>query len=94
MKPESVDVCLLYDPSDGQIKHVHRVATFAGAKKTSKQEVEARCLKHAKKLGHKTTKLKTLHLLNEDFKPSKHYRVDVQASKLIEQQIPFIRKAI
>jgi len=88
MHPESMDICVLYDSTNGRIMHIHRVATFAGAKKTSKPEIEARCLKVAKQLGHATEHLKTLHVPQEEFKPSTPYKVDVQKLKLVEQPRP------
>jgi hypothetical protein len=88
MSPESVDICVLYDPSNGRVVHIHRVATFAGAKQSGKQEIEARCLTVARQLGHATAHLKTLHVPRGEFKPSTPYRVDVQALKLVAQPRP------
>jgi hypothetical protein len=88
LKPESMDVCVLYDPANGRVVHVHRVATFAGAKKSSAHEIEARCLKVAKQLGHTTAHLKSLHVPHGQFKAATPYIVDVKSSKLIEQPRP------
>ena len=88
MNPESLDICVLYDSSNGRIAHIHRVATFAGAKKTGKPEIEARCLKIAKQLGHATEHLKTLHVPHKEFKAATPYQVDVKTLKLVERPRP------
>jgi hypothetical protein len=82
--PESIQICALYDATTGRIAHIHRVATFAGAKKTSQSKVEARCLEMAKKLGHNPASMKTLHISSAEFKSGTPYRVDVHSRKLIE----------
>jgi hypothetical protein len=80
--PKSVELCALYDAASGRIVHVHRVETYAGAKKTSKAHIEERCLKIAKQLGHETSSLKTLHVPHTKFKKGIAYKVDVKTRKL------------
>jgi hypothetical protein len=84
LAPEATHICVLYNPSNGRVVHTHRVLDFTGAKKTGKEHVEARCLTIAKKLGHATDKLKTLHVPHEKFKDTTPYKVDVKAGKLVE----------
>lgn len=85
MTPESIDVCVLYNPSSGVIAHIHKVATFAGARISSKEDIEARCFKVAEQLGHATRDLRALHVPRGEFKSSISYKVDVEAHKLVEQ---------
>lgn len=64
-KPVSDDaskVCVLYDPKDGRVVHVHGVTVMHGGKEVSHAELEQRTMRHAQTLGHFIEGLKPLHL--------------------------------
>jgi hypothetical protein len=87
--PASRHMCLLYNPADGRIVHIHRIVNYGSAKKRpGKQAVEARCFEVAKQIGLATTGLKSLHVPDEEFKPSTPYKVDVKKRKLVAQPMP------
>jgi hypothetical protein len=55
-------VCVLFDPHDGRIVHVHGITTLDGAKQIGADELAARVIAHAKGFGHEVAGLKTLHV--------------------------------
>jgi hypothetical protein len=55
-------VCVLYDPKDGRVVHVHGVTVIPGGKPVSEAEVEQRAIAHAKALGRVVHGLKSLHV--------------------------------
>lgn len=83
LTPVVLGACILYDPSDGRIAHVHRIVAYGNATPNN-PDVEARCLKIAEKLGHETLKLKVLRIADADLRPTLPYKVDIHSLKLIE----------
>lgn len=81
-QPELIQVCVLHDAS-GRVAHIHRIATFPGAKKSADAVVEARCREVAVQLGHDIKNLKALHVSGGELKPGMGYKVDVQKRKLV-----------
>jgi hypothetical protein len=59
---EASKVCVLYDPKDGRVVHVHGVTTMPGGKDVDRDELEQRATRHAKALGRSVEGLKSLHL--------------------------------
>jgi hypothetical protein len=88
LKPEDVKICVLYDPKDGRIAHHHAVATFPGSQRIDETEVERRTLARAASFGTDTSKLKALHVSENDCDPSRRYKIDVKTLKLIELPKP------
>jgi len=86
-KVKSVSCCLLFDPKDGNIQHVHRVVTMEGAPDTSKADLEAQTLKLAKDLGLDTGKLQVLHVEESALEGPGRYAVDPKARTLVKQQL-------
>ena len=62
LQPKSVKICVLYDPKDGRVVHVHGVTTVDGGKEVSQAELEQRAITHAKALGRFVEGAKPLHL--------------------------------
>jgi len=92
IKPESVKICVLYDPKNGRVIHHHKVVVFPGAQKVDKTEVERRALERAATLGRETSKLKALHVSEKECNPSSAYRVDLTSLTLIELPKPKMKR--
>jgi hypothetical protein len=84
LKPESVRVCVLYDPSDGRIVHQHEIVGFPGAERVNDEYLTSRAYATAARLGHNTSALRTLHLDVQDLSNEKAYRVDPETLRLVE----------
>jgi hypothetical protein len=82
-KVQSMKCCVVFDPSDGVIRHVHRVVTMEGAAETQDDEVARKALTLAKERGLSVSELETLHVHPDALKPGSQYRVDVQTRALV-----------
>ena len=80
----SIMYCVLFDPSDGAIRHTHRVVTLDGADETPKEQIEKRTLELAKELGLEIKKLQVLHIKANDIEPGKQYAVNPATRCLVE----------
>ena len=83
----SIKCCILFDPSDGEIRHTHRVVTLDGADETPKDQVEKRTIKLAEELGLEVKKLQMLHVNADDIEPGKQYTVNPATHCLAEVDI-------
>lgn len=81
-KIRSLKCCVLFDPADGVIHHVHRVVTMEGAQETSESELEARTLHLAKRKGLDTGRLQVLHV-DPAVLARGHHRVDPATRTLV-----------
>ena len=86
-KVSSVACCLLFDPQDGKIRHVHRVVTMQGAPALSRSEIEARTLRLASKMGMDTASLRLLHVEEEALSERARYTVDPVSHQLVKHKI-------
>lgn len=84
----SVKCCVLFDPSDGAIHHVHRVVTIEGADDTPEQLIEQRTLQLAKELGLEVARLQLLHVDPHSIEPNKQYAVDPSRRCLVAVERP------
>ncbi len=73
---QSVQTCVVFDPTDGTIQHIHDVVTLEGAEAVSNYEVEQRALTLAADRGLDSSTLKTIHVDPEELEPSRRYAVD------------------
>ncbi len=55
-------VCVLFDPKDGRVVHIHGLTTLHGRETISDAELEKRTADHAMAFGHSVAGLKTLHV--------------------------------
>lgn len=88
VQPESVRMCLLYDPKDGRVVHTHQVVTLPGGRHVTDGEVEARAFSRAAQTGKDTSKLRALHVSPADHDFSSIYRVDRKSKKLVKVPMP------
>ena len=79
----SVKCCVLYEPSTGQIRHVHHVVTLVGADETPEKAIEERILKLAKETGTDSRELHLLHVHASELEPSRDYKVDTKKRRLV-----------
>jgi hypothetical protein len=79
----STRCCVVFDPADGKIAHVHRVVTMEGAKETSEKEAEARTRHLARSLGLSVDKLEIIHVDAKTLAPGHRFSVDVKSRKLV-----------
>jgi len=84
----SVKCCVLFDPSDGAIHHVHRVVTMEGADETPEQLIEKRTLQLAKELGVEVAQLQLLHVDAHSIEPNQQYVVDLSKRCLVAVERP------
>jgi hypothetical protein len=82
---ESTDTCVVYDPSTGQIRHVHRAITLAGGKHPTHAQLEARAMERARAHGVDVIGLKVLRVSGE-YDPMRKYRVDVAKLSLVARR--------
>jgi len=83
-KIHSIRCCVLFDPSDGAIRHVHRVVTVQGVEEPSADEIEKRTRHLAKELNLDVSSLHALHVEVSSIKPGIRYAVDPSKRRLIE----------
>jgi hypothetical protein len=62
LRDDASKVCVLYDPSDGRVVHVHGVTTIQGGKEPTQAELEQRATTHARALGRAVPGMKSLHV--------------------------------
>jgi hypothetical protein len=86
--PESIQTCILYDPKSGKIVHHHQVLTYPGGRRLDEGQVESQALELAAKVRGDASGLRALHVTDNQFQPSKIYRVDLKSRRLVEQPLP------
>jgi hypothetical protein len=75
--------CVVFEPSSGRIRHVHRVITMAGADERSEQAITERALTLAKKYGAANAKLDVIHVDPKVLADRGRFQVDVKNRKLV-----------
>lgn len=85
-KLSSVSCCLLFDPMDGKIRHVHRIVTIE--EHPPEAELESQTLKLARDLGLDTTRLKVMHVDEKALCEPGHYAVGPTSLILVKRKLP------
>lgn len=90
LEPISVKTCVLYDPQDGRIAHIHRVTSLPGSRERSRSEVEEIAVASARR--NHVSNLHVLHPSGEEFnyEVGKRYRVDLQ--RMLIEEVPDTRR--
>ena len=78
----STRVCVLFDPKNGRVVHVHGATTLQGAKKVSDAELEKDATEHAKAFGHPVAGLKALHVPISAIRERGAFKVNSQGTGL------------
>jgi hypothetical protein len=83
-KVKTVRCCVLFDPADGNIHHVHRVVTMEGALDTSEKQMATRTLQLAKDKGLDTNRLQLLHVDPAALATRGRYKVDLKTRSIVK----------
>ncbi len=82
-KVTSSNVCVLYDPIDGRIMHIHQTVVLAGAKAPAKGAVERKARALLQSRGIDASRAKALHVDKPKLRPDTHYEVDPGKERLV-----------
>jgi hypothetical protein len=94
VEAELTNVCILYDPTDGNVIHRHEVVTFPGGMKDEADKVEATAYRVAAQLGHDISRLKALHVAPGTYVSHMDYAVDTKAVRLVVRaESPFMQSS-
>jgi hypothetical protein len=74
--------CIVFDPKDGRVIHVHGVTTLAGAKQTTDAELEKDAKRHAQAFGHALAGARMLHLPMSAMHQPGPFKVNAQGTGL------------
>ena len=80
---QSVQCCVVFDSSDGEIHQIHEVVTLEGAEAVPDNEVEQRALSLAAERGLDSSTLKAIQVDPEELEPNRRYAVDPDKMALI-----------
>jgi hypothetical protein len=83
-KVKSVKSCILYDPANGEIQHVHRIVTMENAYEATTKDLEERTLELSSKHGINNSSMRLLHIDEKMIESGKKYKVDVGNQRLEE----------
>jgi hypothetical protein len=83
-RDSATSVCVLFDPKNGNIAHIHRCVVFPGGKTRSEEELAAKTKELAAISGRDIAGLRTLHLSDRQLHPQKAYRIDLDKLEPIE----------
>src|ERR1700677_1648351 len=73
----AISVCVLFDPKNGSIAHIHRTFVFEGGRTRSESEMAARARELLSKFGRDGTHLQVLHVPAQKLLSSKAYKIDL-----------------
>ena len=75
-------IVALYQPDSGKVMHVHVVTMFKGGRSVSEQEAVDAAYKHAARLGHVVTELKS-KVSSDHLHASRPHWVDPRTSEFV-----------
>jgi hypothetical protein len=81
-------VCVLFDPKDGRIVHVHGVTKLDGTNEIDEKELERRAIGHAKAFGHEVATLKALQVPISAMRQPGALKVNPAGSGLVQTSAP------
>jgi hypothetical protein len=76
-------VCVLFDPKDGRVVHVHGVTILNSGNGIGATEMEARARKHAERFGKSTAGLRALHVPITAIRGHGAFRVNERGDGLV-----------
>jgi hypothetical protein len=86
-KVASVQAVAFYEPTSGQIRHMHHAITLEGAKALDAEAVKQEAIHNVKQLGTTVDGLKVLHVPEATLAGGR-FRVDLKTEKLIPLELP------
>jgi hypothetical protein len=82
-------VCVVYDASSGEVRHLQRSVALSGAQVPPDREIEARALEIAERLSEaKGVQLKALHVDASSLRPHARHRVDLKTLTVVAEPLP------
>jgi hypothetical protein len=94
-KPLSDDLsraCVLFDPKDGRIVHIHGVTTVRKERACTNDQLEERLVRHAQAFGHSVAGLKILHVPLSAVQQQGFLKVDEKGASVIASARPSRRE--
>jgi hypothetical protein len=85
---DSSKVCVLYDPEDGRVVHVHGVTTIRGGKEVSDVELEQRTITQAESSGHPVHGLRSLRVPVSAIRQGGGLKVNAEGTGLVAPEPP------
>lgn len=79
---EADSVCVLFDSSTGDVRHIHRVVTLPGGERLSKETIEQRARSLAKQAGTEVDRLEAIHVKPKAVEVQGCFRVNLRSRKL------------
>jgi hypothetical protein len=82
---QSMQACVVYDSTSGQIRHHHRVITLVGGREPTLEEIAADALRvlNSHLPNPSGGVLHVLHVKHDAIEPGKKYRVDPHKKELV-----------
>jgi hypothetical protein len=82
----SIKACVVYDATNGQIHHHHRVLTLVGGREPAEEEIAKDALRAlSNRRKPPSGKLHVLHVAHDALEQGKRYRVDHAKQALIPE---------
>ena len=86
LRAQAHRVCVIYDPVDGRIIHVHHDVALPGGRPAGENEIETAAMTQLRKRGRETGGLRVLHAKPEDLRPLVRYKVHRLENRLVPSQ--------
>ena len=84
---QSMKACVVYDSTNGEIHHHHRVLTLVGGREPTEDQIAADALRAIKNRRNAPSGvLDVLHVHHDAMEPGKQYRVDLRKKALVFQE--------
>jgi len=80
---DSSKVCILYDPDNGRVVHVHGVTVLEGENAINENELEERARSRATAVGRSISGLRALHLKISEIPQGTSFTVNTEGTGLI-----------
>jgi hypothetical protein len=85
LKTSKIHTCVVFDPSSGKIRHIHKEVTLEGAKVPSESQIEAKVREFVVRNGRNLQELK-FAFVEDTRAQDKHYHIDTESLKFVEVQ--------
>jgi hypothetical protein len=86
LKAASIRTCVVYDPANGKIVHVHKETTIVGGTERTDAEIEARARKFAAKPGRDVGRLAAAFVKDTRAR-NLHHKIDTATIEFVEVEM-------
>ena len=87
VEPTSVQICVAYDATRGNIVHAHSIVLYPGGIIPKEMDIEKTTIELAARQGHDAKALRTIIVDPKQYDGKKAYKVDLKSAALIEIQL-------